>query len=107
MTLAHPTRPGTAPDPHRTLTIDNIVIYGEATVCLRRGRVWARGEPGRSCWQQPTPAARGQNAPLLVFFMVLARWQSQVPSARPKKGSPDGPTLTPTLRKNPVLLSLI
>jgi hypothetical protein len=36
-TLAHPTHPGTAPDPHRSLTVDNIVIYGEATVCLRRG----------------------------------------------------------------------
>ena len=36
-TLAHPTRPGTAPDPHRSLTVDNNVIYGEATVCLRRG----------------------------------------------------------------------
>ena len=37
-------------------------------------------------------------------------WQvgkAQGPSARPKKGSPDGPTLTPTLRKDPVLLSLI
>jgi hypothetical protein len=25
-TLAHPTRPGTAPDPHRILTVDNNVI---------------------------------------------------------------------------------
>jgi hypothetical protein len=39
-----------------------------------------------------------------VFFMVLARWQSRGPSARPKQGSPDGPTLTPTLRKNPVFV---
>ena len=43
---------------------------------------------------KPTPVARGQNAPLLVFFMVWARGQSRSPSARPKKGSPDGPTLT-------------
>jgi hypothetical protein len=36
--------------------------------------------------------------------MVLAHWQSRVPRARPKQGSPDGPTLTPTLRKNPVFI---
>jgi hypothetical protein len=36
-TLAHPTRPGTAPDPHRSLPVDNYVIYRETTVCLRRG----------------------------------------------------------------------
>ena len=30
-------RPGTAPDPHRILTVDNNVIYREDTVCLRRG----------------------------------------------------------------------
>jgi len=35
-TLAHPTRPGTAPEPHRSLTVDKIVIYGEATACIRR-----------------------------------------------------------------------
>ena len=33
----HPTRSGTAPDPHRILTVDNIVIYGEDTVWLRGG----------------------------------------------------------------------
>jgi hypothetical protein len=42
-----------------------------------------------------------------VFFMVWARGQSRVPSARPKQGAPDGPTLNPTSRTNPVLLSLI
>src|ERR1017187_5546079 len=35
-TLAHPSRPGTAPDPHRSVTVDNNVIYGDATVGLRR-----------------------------------------------------------------------
>ena len=40
-------------------------------------------------------------------FLLSARGQSRGPSARPKQGAPEGPTLTPTLRKNPVLLSLI
>src|ERR1035441_7998147 len=66
--------------------------YGEAGV-------WPRDNLDGPACSKPTPVARGQNAPLLVFFMVWARWQSRVPSARPKKGSPDGPTLTPTLQK--------
>ena len=37
-TRAQPTRPGTAPERHRSLPVDNnIVIYREATVCLWRG----------------------------------------------------------------------
>ena len=39
----HPTRPGTAPDPHRSLPVDNIVIYREAPVSLRRGPGMATG----------------------------------------------------------------
>ena len=35
--MAQPIRPGTAPYPHRSPTVDNIVIYGGATVCIRRG----------------------------------------------------------------------
>ncbi|MCX6914928.1 MAG: hypothetical protein NT167_18065, partial [Verrucomicrobia bacterium] len=35
-------RPGTAPDPRRSLTVDNIVVYGEATARLRLDR---RDEP--------------------------------------------------------------
>ena len=34
-----------------------------------RGPEGPRGQPGRSDWQQPTPVARGQNAPLLVCFI--------------------------------------
>ena len=52
----------------------------------------ARGQLERPCLQQPTPVAGGYNAPCLLCFMVLAGWQSRVPSARPKQGSPDGPT---------------
>jgi mannose-6-phosphate isomerase-like protein (cupin superfamily) len=34
---APPSKTGTAPDPHRSLTVDNIVIYGEATARLGCG----------------------------------------------------------------------
>jgi hypothetical protein len=55
-TLAHPTHPGTAPDPHRSLTVDNIVIYGEDTVCLRRGWGVATGR----AWTVLLAASRHQ-----------------------------------------------
>jgi hypothetical protein len=42
-TLAHPARPGTAPDPHRRLPVDNLVIYRESPVSLRRGQGVAMG----------------------------------------------------------------
>ena len=42
-TLAHPTRPGTAPDPHRTLTISSPWITMLSTVTIRRGYGVATG----------------------------------------------------------------
>src|ERR1035438_10301937 len=42
-TLAHPTRPGTVPAPHRPPTADNIVIYGGGPVRVRRGSGVATG----------------------------------------------------------------
>jgi hypothetical protein len=46
-------------------------------VCLWRGSGVATGrEPGRSCWQQPTPVARGSKRPfsrVLHGFGALAK----------------------------------
>jgi hypothetical protein len=41
--LTHPIGPVTAPDPPRSLTVDNNVIYGEATGRIRRGQGVAPG----------------------------------------------------------------
>jgi hypothetical protein len=66
-TLAHPTRPGTAPDPHRILTVASPWITMLSTVRLRcaygEARVWPRGQPGRSCLQQADTSSAGPKCP--------------------------------------------
>src|ERR1019366_3980866 len=71
--------------------------YGEA-------RVWSRGEPGRSCLQQPTPVARGQNAPLLVFFMVWARGQKPGAQRQTQAGIAGWPGFDPDFAEEPGLI---
>ena len=74
-TLANPTRPGTAPDPRRSHTVASPWITMLSTVRLRCGYgeagVWPRGQPGRSCWQQPTPVAKGAKCAYSRVLHVL------------------------------------
>ena len=71
--------------------------YGEA-------RVWPWGQPGRSCWQQPTPVARGQNAPLLVFFMVWGALAMRGAKRQTQEGGAGWPNFDPDFAEEPGLI---
>jgi len=73
-------------------------------VCLRRGSGVATGTAWTILLAAAPTSSGGLKCTFLLFFMVWAGWQSRVPSARPKKHSPDGPTWTETLRKKPGLI---
>jgi hypothetical protein len=79
-TLAHPTRPGTATDPHRILAVDNNVIYGEDTVCLRRGWGVAAGTAWTVLLAAADTSSGGPKCPSSRVLHGLGAWAK--PGAR-------------------------